>query len=58
MPECGDDLPENGRNTDDWFSGTYHDKGNSDLDYEVNELMYNVFGDYWYGDESVTISSS
>ncbi len=28
MPECGDDLRENGSNTDD--------KGNSDLDYEVN----------------------
>ncbi len=38
MPECGDDLPENCSNMDD--------EGNPDLDYEVNELMYNVFGDY------------
>ena len=35
--ESGDDMPENGSNTDD--------EGNSDLDYEVNELMYNVSTD-------------
>ncbi len=36
--ESGDDLPENDSNTDN--------EGNSNLDYEVNELMCNHFGDY------------